>query len=135
MTPHLRPLLLAASALGLLGASLPSQAALPSDTVEARNFAFDPALVVGNVEELITFRAVQGCHAVVIGIATAGWVPIEDDGGQECPRDPAVPDENLTSATDGIIFQFTLFSSGVIEYFCSVPGHRLLGMEGAIVVR
>jgi nitrite reductase (NO-forming) len=83
--------------------------------------------------------AIDGKVNPVLGAAEGQIVQVTIINGEGAEHDIAFPDQNARSprvtgkgASTSIAFRAE--KSGDFVYFCSVPGHRLAGMEGKFVV-
>jgi nitrite reductase (NO-forming) len=83
--------------------------------------------------------AIDGKVNPVLGAAEGQIVQVTIINGEGAEHDIAFPDQNarsprVTGKGASTTIAFRAEKSGDFVYFCSVPGHRLAGMEGKFVV-
>mgnify|MGYP001595003334 CR=1 FL=1 len=112
--------------------------------VTARDFSFDPTTVTVVAGE--RYRVVFRNAGNTLHDWTVDGVPVREVVGQSSGShdmtamkpDPSDGRTRLHTAAEGgktaeVVFTPTL--PGEYEYWCTVPGHRELGMRGKLVVR
>jgi len=76
----------------------------------------------------------------VLSAQVGDTVEIDLDSGEGAEHDLVVPELNVASAkfsgsTGKTSLRFQVTRPGSFSYFCSIPGHRQIGMEGKLQVR
>jgi len=82
-----------------------------------------------------TIRVKQG-DTVEVTLTNDGVVPhnfVIDELNVELPKSASGGQEGLNPGEEGTV-SFTADVKGTFFYYCSIPGHRQLGMEGQIVI-
>ncbi len=103
------------------------------------NYTLRTGIAEGRMVYLGVGGAIEGKVNPVLTAAEGQTVQITLINGEGAEHDIAFPDQNTKSprvtgkgASATIAFRVT--QSGDYTYFCSVPGHRLAGMEGKFLV-
>lgn len=115
-----------------------SSSAPRAATVQARDFAFEPAELALSGGQPVRLTLVNSGAAehdwTVTGLAQDGKVV--DSGGHAAHGSDSLPAGTVHVSAQGgqqTHIEFTP-KPGVYEYYCSVPGHREQGMRGALTV-
>jgi len=130
------------ASLALLGAPwlLPGRAQAQSDPTEAE---YEFTLSTGFVEGKFVFIGVDGDIDGVtnpeLHVPEGATVTITLENGDAMEHDLVLGDfgaatESVFNIGDTDTITFTVGGSGVHDYWCSIPGHRQIGMEGQLIV-
>jgi nitrite reductase (NO-forming) len=133
------PLLMAA----LVSAAFPAMAAPPAD--KAPQAAVNPAafrairLTTGIVEGKMAFLDEKGRPNPKLQVNLGDTIEITLSSGEGAQHDIVIPGFKVASAkfdagTGATKVRFKATKAGSFEYYCSISGHRQVGMEGILEV-
>ncbi len=137
-----------AAALCLLATALPLQGQTskpPTQAAAARAAATAPAAVrrydlhTNIVDGKMVFIDDKGRVNPALTANAGDTVEIVLSSGEGAEHDLVIPELNVASAkfsaaTGKTTLRFKVPRSGTFTYFCSIPGHRQIGMEGQLQV-
>jgi nitrite reductase (NO-forming) len=113
-----------------------AQAAAPTVRKEVvRQFKMSTGMAEGKM----VFLDAQGKPNPVLRANVGDTVEISIGSGEGAEHDIVIPELNVRSkhfsaASGPIVVKFKLTQPGKYTYFCSIPGHRQIGMEGVLEV-
>lgn len=113
-----------------------AEAATPAARKEAvRQFKMSTGLVGGKM----VYLDAQGKPNPVLRANVGDTVEITIGSGEGAEHDFVIPELKVQSkafnaSTGPVVVKFKLTQAGKFTYFCSIPGHREIGMEGVLEV-
>jgi nitrite reductase (NO-forming) len=113
-----------------------AEAATPAARKEAvRQFKMSTGLVGGKM----VYLDAQGKPNPVLRASVGDTVEITIGSGEGAEHDIVIPELKVKSkafnaSTGPVVVKFKLTQAGKFTYFCSIPGHREIGMEGVLEV-
>ena len=113
-----------------------AQATAPTARKEAvRQFKMSTGLVEGKM----VYLDAQGKPNPVLRANVGDTVEITIGSGEGAEHDIVIPELKVRSkafnaSTGPVIVKFKVAQPGKFTYFCSIPGHRQIGMEGVLEV-
>lgn len=92
------------------------------------------------VDGKMVFIDAKGQVNPVLAASTGDTVELVLKSGEGAEHDLLIPDLNVASAkfsanTGSTTVRFKVTRAGTFTYYCSIPGHRQIGMEGKLEVR
>ena len=135
------PLALAA----LVAAALAAPVTFAADPVRAPQAAVKPAgvsritLSTGIVDGKMVFLDEKGQANPKLKAKVGDTIEITISSGEGAQHDIVIPDLNVASAkfdrsTGATKVRFKVTKAGSFEYYCTIAGHRQIGMEGKLEV-
>jgi len=136
-----------ATAVCMLTAAMPAYAqpaAHPAHTATAGTVATSAAvkryeLHTNIVDGKMVFVDNKGQVNPVLAANTGDTIEVVLESGEGAEHDMVIPELNVASAkfsgaSGKTTLRFTVSRSGTFTYYCSIPGHRQIGMEGRLQV-
>lgn len=122
-------------------AQAPAAVAVPAATLEkapegaVRRFVLETGIVDGKM----VFLDDHGVPNPVLRAAVGDTVEIVLKSGEGAEHDLAIPELEVQSPkfdgnTGTVTVRFTVTQAGNFTYYCTIPGHRQIGMEGSFEV-
>lgn len=142
MFPRIAPVSLAAVLAVSLGSAFlvtTSAAAAPAAAAPAKAAMRAIRLSTGLVDGKMVFVGADGKPNPALRAELGETVEITIGSGEGAEHDIVIPELNVKSkpfnaSTGPITLRFKATRAGRFSYFCSVPGHRQIGMEGVFEV-
>jgi len=116
-------------------ASAPAAAVAPAaaagDAATVKRFVLETGIVDGKM----VFVDDHGVANPVLRAAVGDTVEIVLKSGEGAQHDLAIPELEVQSpkfdaSTGTVTVRFTVTQAGTFTYYCTIPGHRQIGMEG-----
>ena len=116
-----------------------SAAGKPAATAVSPQAVHKISLKTGMADGKMVYLDAKGKVNPVLQARVGDTVEITLASGEGAEHDIVIPDLNVKSrafnATTGpIVVSFKVTQSGKFTYYCSIPGHRQIGMEGVLEV-
>jgi nitrite reductase (NO-forming) len=120
-------------------AAAAAKATTPITQVESKQVLRKIVLKTGMAGGKMVYLDEQGKANPVLRANVGDTVEITISSGEGAEHDIVIPELNVRSkhfdAKSGpIVVRFKVTQSGKFTYFCSIPGHRQIGMEGTFEV-
>ena len=139
--PIAAAVLLAASPfIGSIGATaLTSERAVAATSPAAKQATQHIVLKTGMAEGKMVYLDDKGQVNPVLRAKVGDTVEITISSGEGAEHDIVIPELNVASkkfsaASGAVKVSFQLTQPGKFSYYCSIPGHRQIGMEGVLEV-
>jgi len=139
--PIAAAVLLAASPfIGSIGATaLTSERAVAATSPAAKQATQHIVLKTGMAEGKMVYLDDKGQVNPVLRAKVGDTVEITISSGEGAEHDIVIPELNVASkkfsaASGAVQVSFQLTQPGKFSYYCSIPGHRQIGMEGVLEV-
>lgn len=125
----------AAAAAAQTAAPAPATAAAATAQAAVKRFALHTNIVDGKM----VYVDDKGAVNPTLNVAVGDTVEIQLDSGEGAEHDLVIAELNVASpkfsaSTGRQTLRFKVAQPGEFTYFCSVPGHRQIGMEGRLKV-
>ena len=136
----LLPIVLAIGVLTLAPGASAQHNHAPAQTAAAAQAAVKRFVLHTNiVDGKMVYVDDKGAVNPTLNLAVGDTVEIALDSGEGAEHDLVVPELNVASpkfsaSTGQQVVRFKVTQPGEFTYFCSIPGHRQIGMEGKIKV-
>ena len=112
-----------------------AKAAAPASKAAVRKIA----LKTGMADGKMVYLDAQGKVNPVLRGQVGETIELTLTSGEGAEHDIVIPDlnvksKNFSAGTGPTVLTFKLSQSGKFTYYCSIPGHRQIGMEGVLEV-
>ena len=116
-----------------------SAAAAPPKAPAAKGVVHKIALKTGMADGKMVYLDAKGQVNPVLRANVGDTIELTLASGEGAEHDIVIPDFKVQSkpfsaASGPTTVRFTVTQSGSFTYYCSIPGHRQIGMEGVLEV-